>query len=286
MHAESIGPELLAAIKNAPLLSPNALQLLQVSARKDHDLDEVIRLVKYDSALTARILRVVNSAAYGLTNPVNSIERAVMYLGERLIVGIAISDCTAKLFLKPMEGYEGDRGSLWRHDLFTAIASRQVASFARTPFDLDLAFTAGLLHDIGKSILSDFLKGTAAAFSQRIEAGEVDSYLAAEQDLLGHDHCAVGCEVARNWGLPEALQAGIRYHHHPADAPEPLRPLAYSIHLGDMLAMMSGQDTGSDGMKYPLDPNYGEYFDISSESLALTLLEVEEDFRKVHASLS
>ncbi len=190
------------------------------------------------------------------------------------------------MFTTPLEGYEDQAGGLWRHDLFCAIASRAVSRFARDEFGADLAFTAGLLHDLGKAILSDFLRGTSSGVLAEIASGNTADYLAAEKALLGLDHARVGFELAQSWQLPEVLQQIILHHHHPLEAEEQVRPLAYAVHLGDILAMMGGHGTGSDAMRYHLDQGYTEYFNITNEDLARLLLEVTEEFQKLEASLN
>lgn len=278
--------EIARAIQAAPLLSPIANQLLQVTARADHELKEVIDLVKCDSLLTARMLRVVNSTAMGLVHQISSVDHAVSYLGERMVVGIAVAECTSEFFGKPLDGYEGEAGQLWKHELFTAIASRAVARHARLAMPADLAFTAGLLHDIGKAILSEFLRGTSSAVVADIAQGNTTDYLTGEQDQVGLDHSVVGFELAQHWKLPPILQQVIRHHHHPEAADEAARALAYAVHLGDILAMMSGHGTGSDSMKYHLQQAYADHFNISKDELALLLLESTEEFRKLETSLA
>ncbi|OHB25684.1 MAG: hypothetical protein A2X84_03375 [Desulfuromonadaceae bacterium GWC2_58_13] len=278
--------EIARAIEAAPLLSPVASQLLQISAKADHELKDIIDLVKCDSILTARLLKVVNSAAMGLRHQISSVEHAVNYLGERMVVSIAVAECTAELFSKPLDGYEGESGQLWKHELFTAIAARAVARHAKGDLPPDMAFTAGLLHDIGKAILSEFLQGTSRSVLADIVQGNTADYLTAEQSRLGLDHSIVGFELAKHWKLPEMLQQVIRHHHHPDQADSPSRVLAYAVHLGDILAMMSGNGTGSDSMQYHLKQDYTEYFNISKDELALLLLESTEEFNKVEASLA
>lgn len=277
---------LLQAVEDAPLLSPNAHLLLQLTSDPDHEMDEVIRLVRYDAALTARVLRVVNSAAFGLIHPVASVDRAVSYLGERLIVGIILADNIGKLFHKPMTGYEGEAGDLWRHNLFTAVAAREVARRARREIGIDLAFTGGLLHDIGKSLLSDYLHGTSGEILGEIAQGHTSDYLAAERERAGIDHAELGYLMAGRWQLPLPLQAAIRHHHQPAEADPEWRTLVYAVHLGDILAMMRGCATGSDGMQYHLDPGYAEFFTFTAEELTAILLEAEEAYQKAESSLS
>ncbi|MDY0191582.1 MAG: HDOD domain-containing protein [Desulfuromonas sp.] len=269
--------EIIAAIKEVPLLSPSASQLLQLTAKADHELAEVIDIVKCDAALTAQVLKIVNSVAFGLVHEVTTIDRAVGYLGERVIAGIALEDSTGALFHKELHGYDGPKSELWNHDLRTAIASREIATYAKQPLNKDVAFTAGILHAVGKAVLSDFLTNSAQEVLSGIDADEVIDYLAGERELLGIDHTEAGYELAKNWELPEPLIAAIRYHHTPAAAPDEYKSLVYAVHLGCIVAMMCGSQA-SDSLQYHLDQNYAKYFDLSSEQLAMVMLEVNEAF--------
>lgn len=279
-------PEIARAIAEAPLLSPVANQLLQLTAKADHDLKDVIDLVKCDSILTARILKVVNSVAMGLMHKINSVEHAISFLGERMVISIAVAECASDFFSKPLDGYEGESGQLWNHNLFTAIASRAVARLAKGELPPDMAFTAGLLHDIGKAIISEFLRGTSHNMVTDIAQGKTSDYLTAEQNRLGLDHSEVGFKLAQHWKLPEVLQQVILHHHHPERADASSKVLTYAVHLGDILAMMGGHGTGSDSMQYHLQQDYADHFNISRDELALLLLECTEEFQKIEASLA
>jgi len=285
--AQSKGKEdILRAIREAPLLSPNTSLLLQKTSEPDHDLQDVIRIVKFDSVLTARLLRIVNSAAFSTVHPITSVDRAVAYLGEKMVVGAALADSVSRLFLKPLSGYEGGRGELWRHDLFTALAAREIVRTSRSALSADLAFTGGLLHDIGKAILSDFLHDTSRVAVAGIENGELVDYLAAEQESAGLTHAEVGHELAKHWKLPASLQEVILHHHHPGQAGESVRALVYAVHLGDIVAMMAGCGTGSDTMQYHLDVGYERYFDLTPDALALVLVAVQEEFVKAEEAFA
>lgn len=274
------------AIQNLPMLSPNVTHLLQVLSDEDYELDDVVKIVKYDAVLTAKVLKVVNSPVFGLMNPVTSLDRAISYLGKWIVVSIILSDSTGDLFSQPLEGYEGRQNALWEHDLFAAFSASEVARYAKQSFETELAFTAGLLHDIGKFIFSPFWKQAAPQALDQIEEGQVADYLTAERVLSGLDHAQIGYEMARHWEFPEPLQQAILHHHTPQEAPEEYRALAFAAHIGDMCAMMTGCDTGNDGMQYPLDTGYAEYFDVTSESLAQIILEAEVQFKKAISSLS
>jgi len=274
------------AIESIPLLSPSASRLLQVNSDPECSLEAVIAIVRYDAALTARVLRVANSAVFGLVHPVESVERAVSYLGGWLVVAIALGDSAGRLLQEPLDGYEGERGALWRHDLFSAFSAREIACCARMPIPAETAFTAGLLHDIGKSIISDFLKGSSGRVLEDISERKAADYPAAERQLVGVDHAEVGYELARAWGFSEILQKAIRYHHRPQEAEEEIRPLVYTVHLGDIVAMMGGYGTGSDSMQHQLMPEYADYIDLSPESLEAILLSAQQEFARAENTLA
>ena len=277
--------DLQKIVKAVPMLSPSASRLVQLSSAPDHELGEVIDLVKTDANLTARVLKVVNSAAFGLINSISSVDRAVSFLGERIVVSIALGDCASKLFEKQLDGYEAAGGDLWKHDLRTAIAAREVVVQTKLAISPDLAFTAGLLHDIGKALISDYLRGTASEAIQLISAQDSKDYLDAEERIIGFDHTQAGFELAKEWRLPEELAEVILYHHHPADASEEFRPLVYAVHLGDNIAMMGGFGTGSDSMQYRLDSNYSKYISLGPNTLASVILTVDMEFEKLTGSL-
>lgn len=272
------------AILETPLLSPSTAQLLELIAQPDYELEDVIRIVKHDAPLTARLLKVVNSPVYRPATPITSVDRAVIFLGSRVVVSIAISSSTGTLLTGTMAGYEGEQGALWRHNLFSALASRAVARFGRGACAPDAAFTAGLLHDIGKGVLSQFLQGSAANLLGKIGSGQFQDYLQAENGLLGQDHTQVGFELARHWKLPLALQEVIRHHHHPECAAEDNRALTYAVHLGDIVAMMGGYGTGSDSMQYTLAGDYQRFFPLTEDNLAQVLLDTTEEFTKLSQS--
>ena len=272
-------------IRKISLLSPNTTRLLGLNSDPDHSLQDVIDLVKLDSTLTARTLRIVNSAAFCPLVPINSIERAVAYLGEKMIVGIAVTESCGKMFNQPLESYESEPGDLWKHDLFTAFAAKEVSKYAKNSIAADLSFTAGLLHDIGKPVLSKLMGKASGTTIEALDQGVAKDFLAAEKLISGSEHSEVGYELAKYWQLPVPIVAAIRYHHHPSQASEELQPLVYAVHLGDIIAMMSGYATGSDSLQYTLDSRYENFFDISSTELTKIISDTDSEFRPALDSL-
>ena len=270
--------EILAAIDRAPMLSVGAARIIDLAARADHELDDIIDLVKNDAPLTAKLLRIVNSPVYGLLKPATSVERAVSYLGENTVVSIVLEETLGPLLNRPLDGYQSAGGDLWRHDLRVAIAAKEIALLNPRRCQPDTAFTAGLLHDIGKSVLSGFLRDEYHRIIDELMTRAIPDYTAGEREHLGIDHAEVGFTLAENWQLPEIIRMVIRHHHEPALAPEETRALVYTVHLGDILAMMGGYGTGTDNLFYRLDQSYVDWLNFGPGQIGPVMLTVEEKF--------
>lgn len=280
-----IQTEILGKVQEIPPLSASASKLVALMGSADHDLRSTMRILECDAALTTKVLRVLNSAAFALREPTTSIARAVSYLGEKKILGIALDACVGPILRRPLDGYEGEINALWEHNLRAAIASREVAKFAREAISLDIAFTGGILHDIGKAVLSEFLNGYSEEMISKIDAGETADFISAERAILGTDHSLVGYKIASLWKLASPLPEIIRFHHTPDRAERGVRGLVYAVHLGDFIAMMGGTGTGSDDMKYRFAAGYSDYIQIAGRDLEKIMIEVDVEFKKTKLSI-
>ncbi|MFC1591733.1 HDOD domain-containing protein [Thermodesulfobacteriota bacterium] len=276
----TVQEEILAKAHKIPPLSESAEQLMELMGKREHQISQIVTIVQCDAALTAKVLRVVNSAMLSLAEPITSVARAVSYLGDKMVLGIALESCARDVYQKPLEGYASETGVLWQHNLRAAIASKEVARYAREGVSPDLAFTGGLLHDIGKSVLSEFLQETASELAEGVDKGTYHDYLAAEEGKLGTNHCVIGAELAQVWKLPAPLVDVIRHHHHPREAEEGCRGLVYIVHLGDFIAMLGGTGTGSDTLSYHMDDGYTDFVDVGPESLTKIMVQVEDEFSR------
>lgn len=272
--------DILKSVKSLRPLSQSAARLLQIINNPNHNLKEVVRVVEVDSVLTANILRVVNSAAFSRRNEVTTVDRALPILGEKMVVGVALGICTSHLFNEALDGYASEEGELWRHSLRCAIAARDIAEYSKDRVSPDVAFTAGILHDLGKSVISTYLEGNTHDMAAGADRGQFADYIEAEQKTLGTDHAEVGGIVAKHWNLPPPLMEVMRCHHAPADAPPEHRALVYVVHLADFVAMMGGTGTGADTMVYRIDERYKEYVTISRKELAKVLLRTGDEYEK------
>ena len=281
----SIIEQITQRIKEQPLPSMVAFEILKTIEDEDHSMKAVVRLIENDASLTAEVLKMANSAAYYRGQPVTTVGRAFLLMGEMMVVGVAICVSTSIIYKKPLDGYESPEGEMWDHSLRSAIACRELAKFTKGKVNPGLAFTAGLLHDIGKSVISEFLVGNTKEMTDLCASKEAADYIEAERRAVGTDHCEVGYSMAKRWGLPEMLCMALRDHHHPAKTDDQYKYLVYTVHLGDIISMLGGAGTGSDSLAYTIDNEYEKYLNIQKDELSQILLKVEEDFAELKETL-
>ena len=281
----SIMEQITQRIKEQPLPSMVAFEILKTIEDENHSLKDVVKLVENDASLTSEVLKMANSAAYYRGQPVTTVNRAVLLMGEMMVVGVAICVSTSIIYQRPLDGYESPEGELWDHSLRSAIACRELAKFTKGKVNPGLAFTAGLLHDIGKSIISEFLVGSTKEMTELCTSKEAADYIEAERRAVGTDHCEVGYTLAQKWGLPEMLCLALRDHHHPSKTENQYKYLVYTVHLGDIISMLGGAGTGSDSLAYTVDNEYEKYLNIQKDELSLILLKVEEEFSELKETL-
>ena len=265
-------------ITDLPMPSLVVARLLTVIQDENHSLKDVVKIIENDAALTTRVLKVANSAAFSRGISIESLNRAVAHLGERFVLGIAIGSSTSAVFSSSMTGYASSSDELWNHSLQTAIASKELTNYSKIKVPGEKSFTVGLLHDIGKSILSEFLGASPEKILEKYDVAKED-YLDAERNILGIDHAETGASIAEYWHLPKSICNVIRYHHKPAGCPEEDRPTAYIVHVGDMFSMMSGAGTGMDMLAYRMDSDFRNYLNLTKRDISKIILYIQDEFQ-------
>jgi len=277
---------ILKDVTALPLLSRSASELLNLVSSQDYTLMEIKTIIEQDSVLTLKLLNVVNSAAFSLASEITSIERAIPYLGDKLILNIALEDSAGPLLNAKLDGYMADKGELWEHNVKTAIAAKEITKYSKTKVESGVAYTCGLVHDIGKAIFSTYLDINKEVLAEKFFEDEEKDYLKIERDILGTDHCQVGYMVSKHWKLPQVFSEIIINHHNPSNCPEEYKSICYVIHIADTVAMLIGSGTGMDTNYYMTDPYYGDYLDLDDLKVAKIMDDVEEEFEKMKGTFN
>lgn len=222
-------------ISNADFLPP-AFQLLPrlllLLDDVEANADALADLIRVDPGLTADILRVCNSARYGLTYRAENIQQAILRIGFQEVHRIVMTVITSPALKDPSNTYQSSQTDLWNHSLAAAVSSQSLAESAQ--IDTDLAFTSALLHDIGKVVLSHALQQKYADVVKGAAERNQPLFL-AEREAFKTDHAIVGGRLLDRWGFPKNISTAIRNHHEPAKAKDEVR-LASCIYLSNVLA--------------------------------------------------
>ena len=182
---------------------------------------ELGELIAQDAPLSAKVLRIANSAYYGLSEPCVSTEQASSVLGMRVLRNVVTQAAVMNQFqhLKDFPGFDID--NLWRHAITTGQVCSTLAQRCNAPLDLspDEFYVCGLLHDLGQIVMLDSLGEKYASLHQEAEFGGVPIHR-VEDRALGFNHTDVGALVATRWGLPQPVIDAIQFHHGPREAVE------------------------------------------------------------------
>lgn len=234
-----------------PALPAATLAVMRESQRPNATAHSVGRYLSQDQALTARVLRLANSAFYGMQRKICTADDAVVVLGMRAIRNLAMIASTYHWMDRPLRGYAFGQHEFWEHSLGTAVAAQLIAQNV-APGKGDLAFTCGLLHDLGKVALNAWLENRS--FTMNAIAAKLDLPIEkAERRVLGFDHQDVGARMAEMWNLPTPIVEAIHYHHAPSECPNG-SVVADIVHVADYLASVTDVSShGGDGQTFQLD---------------------------------
>lgn len=259
----------LANVRGLPALPMVVNTLSRRIGDQTVSAGEIARLLSHDQGLTARVLRLANSAFYSPKEPVRTPEQAVVLLGFGTVRAIILK---ASIF----SAYDMERARpFWLHALGTACAARTIARRAGIGGAED-AFVMGLLHDLGKLALDEFLPDLYRPVRAAVErdGGLIRD---AELRLLGCDHAAVGRFLCEHWSLPPVYRDAIAGHHDLSLASEAHRPLAACVHLADLIARGLMIGSGGDNAMPLLDPEALRLLNLREEHFASLFAATEED---------
>ncbi|UTY57933.1 HDOD domain-containing protein [Massilia sp. erpn] len=267
--------DVVTQLDDLPSLPAVVMELLNSIDQEDIDISVLAKKVSHDQALTAKTLRLANSSLYGLQVKVTTIHQAITYLGfqttRNLITAAAVTGCFAE---GACAGF--DHKAFWRHSIASAACAKVLARHMR--FNQDYAFTAGLLHDIGRLVL-------VSSFPQRYE--EVLAYraehdchlLEAERAVLGIDHVEAGLALAEHWNFSDTMRLAIGGHHDP-EAPG-AGFLAAIIHVADAIVHALDLAQAPDDLVPPVSAVAWQALAIDEDSYMHIFRETELQYEEI-----
>ena len=231
--------EINSAMESLQPIPQVALKILRIINEDNYDMPTLSEEIRKDQVLSARTLKLCNSVYYGTRNKIESLDHALVFLGQKLLVKFVISASVNTFFSQVGMGYSLCKGGIYHHAIGTAIISEKIATETQT-VNPSLAYMAGLLHDIGKVVLDQYIQGAFPLFYRQLHE-EDKNFAETEKAILGFDHCDIGTRLAQQWSFPESVMETIAFHHKPENAIN-YKKLVHNVYLADLL--MSRFHTG------------------------------------------
>lgn len=272
--------EILASIQEIPPFPQVVLKAMDIISDPEYSVENLTRVISLDQAITANVLKICNSAYFGLSREVGSLKEAVVYLGATQLRQLLLAGGAKKVYDQPHEGYTFFAGELWQHAVACAVMAQVVVGhFKKSSLDSQMVFTAALLHDVGKVVLSTYVQQEFAHIEAMV-AGNKCSFQEAEREILGYDHAEIGGKLTEFWQFPEPIVAAIRHHHQPEQAPKTHRLLTELVSFADSLVILVGYGTAADGLAYHMPHALADKASLQTVDVEILLAEFQQEMVK------
>jgi HD-like signal output (HDOD) protein len=281
LSAEDIKNRIIKRVNDLPPMPKVLFKAREVLSDPNSSFKDISKIIESDQAIAAKILKVANSAYYGLSGMVSSIHQASVVLGYKTLEQVITMVSSTSLLGKQLKGYGLNAGALWKHSLATAMASRMIAG-KRAPSLENDAFSVGLIHDVGKLALDPHILKNRPQIDTFLR-DRSPSFLLAERHVLGFDHTQIAYDLCQKWKLPENQATAMRFHHSPEESKN--NDLAHIVHLANHIASQAGFGGGPGFEQLPVSPACLELLRIKNDDITEMAAKVGESVNEITASL-
>jgi putative nucleotidyltransferase with HDIG domain len=251
---------LLSQIQDLPALPASVMQILQLTEDPNCNASDLSQVLMTDPALAARMLKLSNSAYYGFSHTIASVQQAVTLLGYSTLKNVLLSASVFDIY--KMSSMCIDIPGLWKHSVATASAAKLIAKKVRYPHP-EKAFTVGLMHDIGKVVIARYMPRSLAEIATMVRTKNCGLF-DAEVKVIGLSHAQIGAYVLHRWKLPSDISDAVQHHHAPAQSTFQFY-LAAICYLANILAHRAQIGRSGDNLERELDPVIRDYFGLTNQ---------------------
>lgn len=288
-NSAELKDRILRTLKELPAMPQVVLEAREIMGNEDSGIEDVIKVLETDQAITTKILKAANSAYYGRIGKIATIQQASVVLGFKTIAELITLASSSSLLDRVLRGYGLGADALWRHSLSVAIGSRIIADRKR-PDLAETSFSAGLIHDAGKLVLDQYVMEKKGEFEEIMNHGQV-SFMEAEEHIFGFNHAEIGFDVCNHWKIPEDISIAVKHHHAPSRSN--YNAVAYVVYLADAivnmadsLAKMDSMSAGMDAMMYMLDDRAMEFIGIQEDDVQPIVDEIEKSVAEMAGGMA
>jgi HD-like signal output (HDOD) protein/DNA-directed RNA polymerase subunit RPC12/RpoP len=272
--AEELKKRILSNLSGLPPMPQIVFKAHEIMEDPNSGTKKVAELIETDQAIAAKVLKMANSAYYGMSGKVSSIQHAAVVLGDKALGELVTLAGTSSLLSNKLYGYAMDSGELWRHSMTVAFGSKIMAQRYMPQLEND-AFSVGLIHDVGKLVLDRPVLNRKSVFDEFMDSGD-KTFLSAENRILGFDHAEIGYDICQQWQIPDSLAKAIRYHHRPSAASDD--SLVCIVSMADTIANMAAAmsmagriQSGIDAVMYMVDDTVMERLALGEKDIGVIM---------------
>ncbi|MDD3270093.1 MAG: HDOD domain-containing protein [Syntrophomonadaceae bacterium] len=270
---------IIKTVNDLPSLPHLVVKIMQLTDNPHVTARDINEVLSQDQGLVAKVLRMANSAYYGFSRHISTVTDAVICLGFKTVRSIVMAASVNDLLNRELKGYGLNKGYLWKHSQDTAAAARLIAMQNCPDVDCEVAYTAALLHDIGKIILDAPMRDLYAEVLSTASQNNI-SFYDAETKVLGFNHALAGSRVVERWNLPAELVESIAFHHTPEQAV--LNPkLAALLCFSNALTISLVNDTPTDLPSPPYSLSVIKLLDLDELAAHQIAFEIKDLLTKV-----
>lgn len=268
--------ELIKKDTNLSTLPTIFMEIEEAIKKPNSSANYMANVISKDTSLSARLLKIVNSAFYSLPIKVDTLSRAVSIVGTKQLSALALGINVITAFNNIPRDLV-DMKSFWKHSVACGIISRIIANYKGIQ-NTERLFVAGLLHDIGRLIMYNSVPGNVK--NMLLKARNSNRLLhVVEHETMGFDHTTVGEMLLRKWKLPMSLEKSVKYHHSPKNSKDPLEPSI--IHLANIMTIALGIGSSGEHSVPSLESEAWECIELSPNILPLILTQLDSQIEEI-----
>lgn len=276
--------DIISGIDTLTPIPPVAAQIMALAEDENSSMSDISDLIIHDPSITASLLKICNSAYFGLARKVESVRDAITLLGLDQIVELVLLNTTAENFKDEPDGYGLGEGELWHHAVLSAHVAKTLAENYGVANKKHLIFTAALLKDIGKLIMGRYVAFSYEKINILVESKGY-SFNEAEKKVIGMNHEELGGVVGQRWRFGKKLIYIIRNHHMSEEASRNDVETAL-VYLADIVCMMMGFGTGVDGLAYRFYSDVLDRMKLTDQDLQKIIFDTGEERQKIQMLLN
>lgn len=272
--------QVISNIRNLPTPPIVFHQIQKVLNDPKVSAGQIASILSEDPAMSVKVLKLTNSAFYGLPREVDSVKQAVVIVGLAAVKNLVLAASVLDMF-KGKDSDQESQEKFWRHSLAVGFSGRLLARHSRVRgmIDPDSVFSGGLLHDIGKVVMSCFLKKEYAEFIEERQKDTVTPTFEVEERVLGYNHADIGGVLAEQWKLPSRLKQAVAFHHRPQLSTSD-DPIAYVVHVANYIAKKTFYDNDDKYLVGTMEPSVVDYMQITDEDIESYSEKLREEYVK------